>query len=103
MGEHIDDEGRFQSDKYSEWSPPDFFPLKLTDVMAWQPLWDYAFTRYDEDPELSEDLWDRLIAVGFRALMCNKKISEDQRLSYCGNGPIHVGKHYSERTGVTHA
>lgn len=36
MGEHINNEGKFQSDKYP-WSEPGFFPLKFTDPLA-QPL-----------------------------------------------------------------
>ena len=55
MGEHIVN-GEFQSDKYP-WCPPGFVPLKLTDPMAWAPLWDYAYARQSVDKEFADDLW----------------------------------------------
>jgi hypothetical protein len=39
MGAHLDENGVFSNDKYSDWCPPGFVPLKLTGT----PLWDYAW------------------------------------------------------------
>ena len=64
MGEHIDAEGRFQSDKYP-WCQPDFVPLKVTDPMAQSLLWLYAELRESVDAGFAEDLRARLRAVGF--------------------------------------
>lgn len=63
MGTHIIG-GVFKSDKY-EWSPPGFVPLKLTDPMAWDPLWAYAQARRSVDSEFSDDLEAALVTAGF--------------------------------------
>lgn len=65
MGDHIDSDGRFQSDKYP-WCRPDFVPLKVTDPMAQPVLWAYAEARREVDAEFADDLQARLAAVGFR-------------------------------------
>ncbi len=64
MGDHIDGDGRFQSDKY-RWCAPDFVPLKVSDKAAQPLLWMYAKAREDIDLAFSEDLRARLRAVGF--------------------------------------
>lgn len=64
MGEHINAEGQFQSDKYP-WSRPGFVPLKITDRGAWQPLWDYAEQRRPIDAAFADDLQAALIGAGF--------------------------------------
>lgn len=64
MGDHIDDEGKFQSDKYP-WCAADFVPLKVTDTAAQPLLWQYAKAREPIDAEFAEDLRSRLRAVGF--------------------------------------
>lgn len=64
MGAHIDEQGRFQSDKY-EWCLPDFVPLKVTDASAWPMLWAYAQVRRAVDAAFADDLEARLRAVGY--------------------------------------
>lgn len=63
MGEHLIN-GEFKSDKY-EWCELGFVPLKLTDLMAQRPLWDYAQTRRSVDPEFSTDLEEALRLQGY--------------------------------------
>lgn len=41
MGNHIDAEGKFQSDKYPT-CPPDKVPLSVNDPTAQDLLWEYA-------------------------------------------------------------
>lgn len=57
MGHHIDDEGRFQSDKYPELSP-DKIVLSFKDPAAKVALRVYA--AHTEDGELAEDITTRL-------------------------------------------
>lgn len=64
MSDHIDADGRFQSDKYP-WSAPDFVPLKVTDPHAQPVLWIYANARASIDQQFADDLKARLRAVGF--------------------------------------
>lgn len=64
MSEHINGDGKFQSDKYP-WCEPDFVPLKLTDPMAQPVLWLYAEHRRDKDATFSNDLQLRLRQLGF--------------------------------------
>lgn len=66
MRDHINEDGKFQSDKYL-WCSAGFVPLKLTDPMAQQVLWDYAEKRESVDKEFSEDLRNCLMAEGFVA------------------------------------
>lgn len=62
MGHHIDDKGRFQSDKYPQ-TPPDKVVLSLTDPKV-QPLLLLVATAYqDDDPEFAEDLRQRVIEL----------------------------------------
>jgi hypothetical protein len=63
MRTHLID-GQFKSDKY-DWSPPGFVPLKLTDPMAWEPLWRYAQTRRSVDAEFADDLEAALKLAGY--------------------------------------
>lgn len=55
MSEHINAEGRFQSDKYPT-CPAGKVPLSTRDVTAQDLLWEYAQRRRAVDPEFSEDL-----------------------------------------------
>lgn len=64
MGEHINADGQFQSDKYP-WCRPGFVPLKITDRGAWMPLWDYAEQRRPIDAAFADDLQAALKAAGF--------------------------------------
>lgn len=64
MGDHINADGQFQSDKYP-WCRPGFVPLKLTDAGAWQPLWDYAEQRRAVDAGFADDLQAALLAAGY--------------------------------------
>lgn len=59
MGHHIDDQGRFQSDKYPE-LPPDKVVISLTDKRAWYSLLLLADAYRDDDPEFAEDLKARV-------------------------------------------
>jgi hypothetical protein len=63
VGAHLVD-GKFQSDKYT-WCQPGFVPLKITDPMAWEPLWRYAQARRSVDAEFSDDLELSLRRAGF--------------------------------------
>ena len=57
--EHLTVTNEFQSDKYP-WCPAGFVPLKITDPMARDLLWDYAYRRREIDKEFSHDLEDAL-------------------------------------------
>lgn len=57
--EHLTVTNEFQSDKYP-WCPAGFVPLKITDPMARQSLWDYARRRRVVDAEFSDDLEEAL-------------------------------------------
>ncbi len=52
MGHHIVD-GQFKSDKYG-WSPPGFFPLKISDPVAQKCILLYSILT--KDAELADDL-----------------------------------------------
>lgn len=60
MGEHLTDEGEFKSDKYA-WSPPGFFPMKLSDRVAQTCILLYAAMTHDVD--LGLDLVAAVYAV----------------------------------------
>lgn len=62
--DHIDADGKFQSDKYV-WSRADFVPLKVTDPMAQPALWEYARQRRSVDPGFADDLQHRLLELGY--------------------------------------
>ena len=62
MGSHLID-NQFQSDKYT-WCKPGFVPLKLTDRMAQDLLYEYAQRRRAVDPEFSADLETALKNAG---------------------------------------
>lgn len=66
MGNHIDANGKFQSDKYPT-CPPDKVPLSVNDPTAQDLLWEYAQRRRKVDAEFSDDLELRLIQVGYRS------------------------------------
>ena len=57
--DHIDNDGKFQSDKYT-WCRPDFVPLKLTDPNARQVLREYAELRREVDSDFADDLLFRI-------------------------------------------
>lgn len=64
MGSHLID-GQFKSDKYA-WSPPGFVPLKVTDPMAQDLLWEYAQRRRTVDAEFADDLETALRGAGYK-------------------------------------
>ena len=66
MGDHLVD-GEFQSDKYP-WCAPSFVPLKVTDRMAQDLLWQYAERRAAVDPDFAHDLKSALRAADYRPL-----------------------------------
>jgi len=53
--DHVNDDGEFQSDKYT-WCKPGFVPLKLTDPAAREVLLRYADLREPIDAQFSDDL-----------------------------------------------
>ena len=63
MGEHLID-GEFQSDKYPE-TPRGLVPLKPTDPMAQDLLWQYAQRRRSVDPVFADDLEEALRLKGY--------------------------------------
>ena len=65
MGDHINADGKFQSDKYPD-CPAGKVPLSTSDPMAQDLLWEYARRREVVDAEFSEDLRACLIADGFK-------------------------------------
>ena len=58
--EHLTVTNEFQSDKYP-WCPVGFVPLKVTDPMARDSLWDYARRRRVVDEEFTRDLEEALL------------------------------------------
>lgn len=64
MGSHINDQGKFQSDKYPT-CPPGKVPLSVEDPLAQGLLWEYAQRRRPVDAEFSDDLEAALKAAGF--------------------------------------
>ena len=62
MGHHIDDKGRFQSDKYPELSP-DKIILSFKDPHAWGPLVLLADNYRKDDIGLAEDIYERVRAI----------------------------------------
>jgi len=89
-GEHINDDGKFQSDKYP-WCKAGFVPLKLTDPMAQPVLWAYANHRRSVDEEFAEDLHVCLRKEGYEEgtlpsvfCSCGRKLSPG-RCNVCDN------------------
>ena len=64
IGHHIDDEGRFQSDKHPE-LPPDRIRVNFTNPRSQRALWALAEDYEDKDPELSADIKARLLDLGY--------------------------------------
>lgn len=64
MGHHIDELGRFQSDKYPD-LPPDKIVLSFTDPRARGALRTLAFAYAVRDPELMHDIHARLDSVAY--------------------------------------
>lgn len=60
MGHHIDDEGRFQSDKFPE-LPPDKIVLSFRDPEACRAL--EVFAAICKDVELAEDVAARIATI----------------------------------------
>jgi hypothetical protein len=117
MGAHIDNEGRFQSDKHPT-CPPDKVPLSLNDPLAQPLLWEYAekfrAANKDNDPEFADDVQARLRAVGYAPLIATCFDCESARAgvtsapltvpptcSKCGK-PC-VGGHWVDRPATTEA
>jgi len=63
MGEHLIN-GEFQSDKYPD-TPRGLVPLKPTDPMAQDLLWEYARRRQEIDLEFAADLRTALEMAGY--------------------------------------
>jgi len=59
MGHHINDKGEFQSDKYPEIGP-DKIVLSFKDPLARTALYQLAVSYERTDPELADDIWERL-------------------------------------------
>lgn len=60
MGEHLNSEGKFQSDKYPT-CPAGKVPLSTKDPMAQDLLWEYSLRREKVDYEFSNDLRHALL------------------------------------------
>lgn len=60
MGHHIDDEGRFQSDRYPE-LPPDKIVLSFKDPEALRAL--EVFAAISKDVDLAEDVATRIATI----------------------------------------
>ncbi len=60
--EHLTVNNKFQSDKYS-WCPAGFVPIKVTDPLAMDLLYEYADRRRVVDAEFTRDLNDALLAA----------------------------------------
>ena len=65
VGEHINKDGEFQSDKYPT-CPPGKVPLSVKDPTAQDLLWQYALRRASVDQEFSDDLKECLIKNGYK-------------------------------------
>jgi hypothetical protein len=65
VGNHINEDGLFQSDKYPT-CPPGKVPLSVEDPLAQDLLWEYAHRRRREDAEFSMDLAHALTEAGFK-------------------------------------
>ena len=62
MGHHIDDQGRFQSDKYPDLAP-DKIVISFKDPRARHALMALATAYVVADPELAEDISTRLRSI----------------------------------------
>ena len=76
---HIDKDGNFQSDKYP-WCKPGFLPLKFTDPMAQDLLWEYSRRRSQIDLDFSFGVAANLEKVGFKPLD-QKELDEAMELA----------------------
>lgn len=66
MGHHIDEEGRFKSDKHPELAP-DKVIIDLTDPKVWEGMLIVARSYQDHDEEFADDLELRLLGLGAAA------------------------------------
>lgn len=66
MGSHINEDGKFQSDKYPT-CPAGKVPLSVKDPTAQDLLWEYAQRRRVVDAEFADDLEFALIDAGYVA------------------------------------
>jgi len=69
MASHLEN-GEFKSDKYPE-TPRGLVPLKPTDPMAQDLLWEYAQRRCMVDKEFSADLKVALQLAGYKTRTCH--------------------------------
>lgn len=65
MASHINQDGKFQSDKYPT-CPAGKVPLSTNDPTAQDLLWQYAQRRRTVDAEFADDLEACLLAAGYR-------------------------------------
>lgn len=70
MGYHIDNEGRFQSDEYPDLGP-DKIVVSFKHPEAWPVLRMLALVYEQRDPELSEDILERVKAVEIESTASN--------------------------------
>jgi hypothetical protein len=64
MGAHLNEAGKFQSDKYPT-TPAGKVPLSVEDPTAQDLLWEYAQRRRSVDAEFSDDLETALREAGY--------------------------------------
>ncbi len=63
MGHHIDEQGRFQSDRHPDLAP-DKIVVSFKDMRARSALMALAEAYHDADPGLAEDIVNRLSSLG---------------------------------------
>jgi len=94
MGNHINKEGKFQSDKYPT-CPAGKVPLSVEDTSAQDLLWEYAQRRRLVDAEFSEDLETCLHNAGYtRPVVKVGQIYKGPR-----NGRMYVVMRYEHNSG----
>ncbi len=64
MSSHLNEDGKFQSDKYPA-CPPGKVPLSVDDATAQDLLWRYAQRRRSVDVQFSDDLESALRSAGY--------------------------------------
>lgn len=84
MGDHIDGNGEFQSDKYPT-CPAGKVPLSVKDKTAQDLLWVYAHRRRAVDAEFADDLQKCLVAAGFHPPTEKAMADADALARYIGS------------------
>ena len=94
---HLNKDGKFQSDKYP-WSHPDFMPLKFSDPMAQDLIWEYARRRHTVDVDFSLDVSKRLTVLGYKAFY-QKELDEAMELARKTEDPTGIWSKSAKKLG----